>query len=154
MRAVHLKLLQSMPIFGGIGEEALDFLLAKAAIVTVKRQEYFFHEGDPGTSMYVLERGKAVALRRWNDRWHAIKHFVQGDCFGEMAMIDLGRRTASVKALRECIAIELSNATLMQLYGKDLEQFAMIYMNIGRELSRRLRDTDMQLFRLKAELGR
>jgi len=46
LREVHLRLLQSMPIFGGIGEDVLDFLLEQASLVTVKQDEYFFHEGE------------------------------------------------------------------------------------------------------------
>jgi len=151
MREVHLKLLQSMPIFGGIGEDALDFILEQASIVTVKKDEFFFHEGEQGASMFVIEAGKVAVLRKWNSGMHPIKYFGQGDCFGEMALIDLGRRTASIQALEDCIAIELSNTTLMQLYQKNTEQFAMIYMNVGRELSRRLRKADARLFRLEAE---
>ncbi len=154
MREIHLKLLQSMPIFGGIGEDVLNFLLEQATLVSMKQNEFFFREGERGASMFVLERGKVAVLRKWNGRMHPIKYFSQGDCFGEMALIDLGRRTASVQAVEDCIAIELSNATLMQLYQKNTEQFALIYMNISRELSRRLRRADARLFRLEAERDR
>jgi len=154
LREVYLKLLQSMPIFGGIGEDVLELLLEQAPIVTVKKHEYFFHEGEQGASMFVLESGKVAVLRKWNGRMHSIKYFSQGDCFGEMALIDLGRRSASIRAMEDCIAIELSNATLMQLYQKDIEQFAMIYMNVSRELSRRLRTADMELFHCRAESGK
>jgi len=154
MREAHLKLLQAMPIFGGIGEDVLELLLEQAPVIAVKKYEYFFHEGEQGASMFVLESGKVAVLRKWNGRMHSIKHFSQGDCFGEMALIDLGRRSASIRAMEDCIAIELSNATLMQLYQKDIEQFAMIYMNVSRELSRRLRNADMELFQCRAESGK
>jgi len=154
MRKTHLKLLQSMPIFGGIGEDVLDFLLEQATLVSMKQHEYFFHEGEQGASMFVLERGKVAVLRKWDGDMHPIKYFGQGDCFGEMTLIDLGRRSASIQALEDCVAIELSNATLMQLYQKDTEQFAMIYMNISRELSRRLRRANTRLFRLEAKRDR
>ncbi len=151
MRETHLKLLQSMPIFGGVDETALDFLLERAPLISVKKREYFFREGEHGASMFVLTHGKVAVLRKWNGVKHPIKYFNQGDCFGEMALIDLGRRTASVQALESCIAIKLSSETLMRLYQRDTKQFSIIYMNIGRELSRRLRQADARLFRLEAE---
>jgi len=58
-------------------------------------------------------------------------------------------RSASVRAIDDCRAIQLSAASLYQVYEKDLEQFAMIQMNMGREVSRRLREADERLFRAK-----
>jgi len=64
-----------------------------------------------------------------------------------MALMDLGHRSASVMAVKDCIAIELSTASFYRIYEKNLEQFALLQMNIGREVSRRLRDADERLFR-------
>ena len=43
----------------------------------------------------------------------------------------------------------LTPANLYRLYQRDAAQFATIQMNIGRELSRRLRHTDELLFRCR-----
>ncbi|GAV19806.1 cyclic AMP receptor-like protein [Mariprofundus micogutta] len=74
------------------------------------------------------------------------KELNQGDCFGEMALLDLYPRSCSVKAVSECQVIEISQHCLFKLYQHDLEQFTIIQMNIGREISRRLRLTGEQLF--------
>lgn len=70
-----------------------------------------------------------------------------GDCFGEMALIDLYPRSASIMALEDCAAIEISTSALHTLYERYLEQSALLHMNIARELSRRLRQSDQALFR-------
>ena len=49
--------------------------------------------------------------------------------------------------MQPCSAIELTTAALFELYSTHLEQFALIQINIARELSRRLRAADEQLFR-------
>jgi hypothetical protein len=49
--------------------------------------------------------------------------------------------------MTDCKAIELKHASIFRLYQEDLEQFALIQMNISRELSRRLRVADETLFR-------
>ena len=46
---------------------------------------------------------------------------------------------------------EISTADLYQLYKRDIEQFAVVQMNMARELSRRLRLADEQLFRARFE---
>ena len=61
--------------------------------------------------------------------------------------MDLLPRSASVRADADCNALELVPATLHELFARDIEQFALIQMNIGREVCRRLRETDEMLFR-------
>jgi len=142
-------LLQSMPIFGGIREDILEFLLDQVVIRYIPAGECFLHEGDDATSMFVIERGKVAVSKHWGEEDHVIKYLNQGDCFGEMALLDMHPRSASVLAVQDCELIELSQGILLKLYEHDLEQFTLIQMNIGREMSRRLRLADDQLFRAK-----
>lgn len=72
-----------------------------------------------------------------------------GDCFGEMAVMDHCPRSASVRAAEDCTAIRISAANLYRVYGQDLKQFALIQMNMGREVSRRLREANSRLFSAK-----
>ena len=55
-------------------------------------------------------------------------------------------RSASVRAVEDCIAIHISAAHLYQVYAQDLKQFALIQMNMGREVCRRLREANSRLF--------
>ncbi|HEX6829407.1 MAG TPA: cyclic nucleotide-binding domain-containing protein, partial [Burkholderiales bacterium] len=99
-------------------------------------------------AMYVLEQGRVTVVKRWEGRDYRLRDLGPGDCFGEMALIDLSPRSASVVALEDCSAIRLTVADLYRVYEISLEQFALIQMNIARELSRRLRTADERLFRL------
>ena len=54
-------------------------------------------------------------------------------------------------ATEDSVGIEISSAILSQVYEKSLEQLAMIYMNMGREVSRRLRETDESIFQSRIE---
>ncbi len=141
-----------MPIFGGILEEILEFILETAEIVSIPVGEYFFRENDRGTSMYVLEKGKVSVIKTWQGHDFLLMELGEGDCFGEMSLIDLGPRTASVLATEECSAFKLSNAKILKIYQKDLEQFTMIQMNMGREVSRRLRKMDEELFKTRMKI--
>ena len=68
-----------------------------------------------------------------------------------MAIIDHCHRSASVRATEDCSAIRISAADLYRVYGQDLKQFALIQMNMGREVSRRLREANNRLF--SAQMG-
>jgi CRP-like cAMP-binding protein len=146
MLEARIELLQQMPIFGGIRTDILAFLLDRSSVVRVRANDYFFREGDAAQSMFVIETGRAAILKLWRGEQHPLRNLETGDCFGEMALMDLKSRSASVVAIEECTALELSAGCLFELYEKDLEQFALIQMNMGREVSRRLRETDDRLF--------
>ena len=149
MQATRIELLQCMPIFGAIREDVLRFLLEQARVVSVAAGAYFFREGDEAQGMFVLEAGRVAVLKNWDGRKYKLHEFGRGDCFGEMALMDLRPRSASVQALGDCSALELSVEHLHRLFEHDVEQYLLIQMNIGREVCRRLRATDEMLFRLQ-----
>jgi len=158
MEEARIELLQRMPIFGGIRADTLQFLLAFCPTVLVPTNDFFFREHEQGDSMFVLEIGKAAVLKSWHGQDYLLQTMKVGDCFGEMAVMDLCARSASVRALEDCTAIRISAANLYQVYAQDLKQFALIQMNMGREVCRRLREADSRLFSAKmgspeADLG-
>ena len=147
MHDARIKLLQGMPIFGGIRADVLQFLLGLCPVVSVPTNEYFFHEHDQADSMFVLEAGKVAVLKSWRGQEYLLKILKEGDCFGEMAVMDLSPRSASIRAVEDCAAIRVSAANLYKLYEQDPKQFALIQMNMGREVTRRLREADDRLFK-------
>jgi CRP-like cAMP-binding protein len=151
MDTQYLHLLQAMPIFGGIHEPALELLLQHCPEVSIKADNYFFKEGDSANSLFILKEGKVLVLKSEHIK---LQYLARGDCFGEMALIDLNPRSASVLVIEDCIALEISHQALYVLYENYLEQFALIQMNLAREVSRRLRALDERLSRLDTELLR
>jgi CRP/FNR family transcriptional regulator, cyclic AMP receptor protein len=142
-----IELLQRMPIFGAIDEAALRFLLSRARQATRAAGEHFFLEGDEAQSMFVLATGRVSVTKRWQGRDYMLRPLGPGDCFGEMALMDMHPRSASVRADAGCHALELGTDDLLALYERDAAQFALIQMNMGREVCRRLRELDEMLFR-------
>ena len=149
MQDSRIQALQRMAIFGGIRADVLRLVLNASAPVYVPKGQFFFHQDDQAKSVFVLEAGEVEVLKLWNGQQYLLCRLRQGDCFGEVALMDLFPRSASVRAIEDCMAIELSTASFQQIYETDLEQFALIQMNIGREVSRRLRIADERLFRAK-----
>jgi CRP-like cAMP-binding protein len=147
LRAQRIELLQRMPVFGAIRDDTLSLLLEQARLRDVAAGGWFFREGDRADSMFVLETGEVAVIRTWHGEDWVLHKLAAGDCFGEMALMDLAPRSASVRAEAPCSAIEIGAGDLLHLYEHDPEQFALIQMNIGREVCRRLRAADDLLFR-------
>lgn len=148
-----LKIFQAMPVFGGISDEALMFLLERTLDRKVSKGGYFFHERDDAESMFVLVEGCADIIKLWEGQACTLRQLSEGDCFGEVALMDLMQRCASIRAVTDCRAIELHRHSLYELYKENVEQFAMIQMNMGREVSRRLRQSDNRLFEVEREIA-
>lgn len=149
MQQARIELLQRMPIFGGVRANILQFLLGLCPVESVPKNEFYFREGDQADSMFVLEAGKAAVLKSWQGKDCLLRTLEQGDCFGEMAVMDLCPRSASIRAVEDCSAIRISAANLYQVYSQDLKQFTLIQMNMGREVCRRLRELDNRLFSVR-----
>ena len=147
----RISLLKNVPVFGAIREDIIEQLINQAPVINIKKGEYLIKEGEATTSMYVIENGQVAVIKHWNKKEYLLKHLGNGDCIGEMSLFDFFPRSASIVAVQDTQLIEITSANLLKIYDKDLEQFTLIQMNLGREVTRRLRDADEQLFQDRIE---
>lgn len=146
-------ILRNLALFGALSDETLDFLLQQSVRLQRAPGDFFFHEEDQAQSVYVLESGRVAVIKHWRGQDYLLKHLDAGECFGEMALIDMHTRSASVVAVEDCEAFSISAAALMGLYEHNLEQFTLLQMNMGREVSRRLREATERIFHLQVRAG-
>lgn len=135
--------LADIGVFGGLSDEARAFFIDTCKFVELPVGEVAFREGDPGREMFVLLSGELEVLkksRRGRDTRVAI--LGPSDCFGEMSVIDLQPRSATLRALAPTRLLRISAEDLDLLYRKDVKAYAMLVLNIARDLSRRLRVAD------------
>lgn len=141
-------LLRSMPVFGGLKDRTLEHIVNHSQRVRIPKAAYFFRTGDEADAAYVLNEGVVAIERLWNEQPIVLGHLHRGDCVGEMALLDLMPRSASARAEEDCVATKITQHDLVEIYKQDPEQYAIIMMNMGREVSRRLRKADDRLFEL------
>ena len=141
--------MRRMPIFGGLSDSALELIVDQSEPINVQAGDHFFREGEPANSFFVIKSGVVLVEKEWRGTPIKLRRLGIGDCIGEMSIIDLMERSASVRAETDCRAIEIPRTTLTQLYKQDLEQYAIIMMNMGREVSRRLRSASERLFAIE-----
>lgn len=145
MRAIGLErvhMLQSVPTFGGINDDVLSFLLRRSKTIDFSAGQRIFKEGDYTASMYVVEVGQVAVYKQKGEQDCLMAILGEGECLGEMALFDYMPRSASAIAYSDCSLIEITSQNLYEVYKLDMEQFALIQMNLGREIARRLRRAD------------
>ena len=71
-----------------------------------------------------------------------------GDFFGEMTLIEVQNRSATVVADSPTVLYELTAQNLYTYYKADIYAYVMVMQNINRELCRRLRRADDRIAEL------
>ncbi len=64
------------------------------------------------------------------------------DWFGEMSVLDVMPRSATIRALSASKLVRIASSDLDALYRRDMKSYALIVLNMAREMSRRLRVSD------------
>lgn len=139
-----IALLHRVPVFSTLSPEELD----RVAQVAVRRRfepgEVVFKEGDEGSTCYVVRSGRARAVREHPDgRSITLAQFGPGDIFGEMAMLDGERRSATVESIDGTDAIAILSTDMHRL----LREHPDISVKLIAALGRRLRETNDRLAR-------
>jgi CRP/FNR family cyclic AMP-dependent transcriptional regulator len=93
--------------------------------------------------MYVVLRGEIEVLKRSKSGIEArVALLGPGDWFGEMSIVDVQPRSATVRALAAGRLLRVTSSDLDALYRYDVKSYSLIVLNLARELSRRLRVAD------------
>jgi CRP/FNR family transcriptional regulator len=137
-------LLENVPVFEALGPEDLR----RVADVAVPRRfaagQVIFREGDSGDTCYVVRSGHCRALRENTDgRMIALAHFGPGDIFGELAMFDDERRSATIESLDAVEAVAIAGSDMRRL----LREHSDIAAKLVSALGRRLREANERLTR-------
>ncbi len=152
MSRSDFDVLRKLAVFAGMNDKALSLLKENGTLVDLNEGDHFFRQGDNGDSLFVLQVGEVVVQRDWQGQAVTLGRLKEGDCFGEMSLIDLMPRSATVRACSSARALQIPHRCLHLLYKQSLEQYAILMMNMGREVSRRLRVADDRLFALEQNL--
>jgi CRP/FNR family cyclic AMP-dependent transcriptional regulator len=139
-----ITLLHRVPVFSTLAVEELE----RVAAVAVPRQfddgEVVFREGDQSDTCYIVRTGRCRAIREHQDgRSITLAHFGPGDIFGELAMFDDERRSATVEAIDATEATAILGPDMRRL----LRQHPDIAVKLISSLGRRLRETNERLAR-------
>src|SRR6185503_15423854 len=93
--AADLEALARIPLFASLDRDRLIPIVDRARHVTFEDGEQAVNEGDPGDTAYVILSGSAVVEAHGRQ----VAELAPGEVFGELALLDGGRRTASVTAI-------------------------------------------------------
>ncbi len=143
---VDFDYLKRCSLFGGLTGDAFEHLRPY-----IRRQGFpagtvILAEGSVNDRIYFIESGRVAITKATSSEIGTVdRHIVTmagGDTFGEMELIDIQPCEATVRAVEDTVTLTLSNHDLYRVSKVDMKTYALLIMNLARELSRRLRQTD------------
>jgi CRP/FNR family transcriptional regulator len=139
-----IALLHRVPAFEALAEDDLGRVAEVAVPRAFEAGEVVFREGDESDTCYIVRSGHARAIREHPDgRSITLANFGPGDIFGELAMFDDERRSATVETFEQTEAIAILGGDMRRL----LRQHPDIAVKLIVGLGRRLRESNERLAR-------
>jgi len=145
MRSAEVvELLARVPVFSTLEREDLERIAELAVPRAFEPGQVVFREGDASDTCYIVRSGRARAVREHSGgRTITLATFGPGDIFGELALFEDERRSATVEAIEP--------TSVVAVLGPDMRRLMVEHPGISARLvialGRRLRETNERLSR-------
>lgn len=135
-------LLKKISVFGGLNNNQFNEIFKLLKTVTYDEGEFIYKRGDPSSHIYIIKQGEVKMLLDNEGVVLELISFRQGDCFGETSVIGIQSHSSSALAVKPTELIVLEPSSLLNIFETDKEIFGMLILNIARETSRRLHQSN------------
>lgn len=128
------------PLFRQLSPEAIEKISGLMVRVSLKAGDTVFLEREPGDALYVVHSGRVrIWVRDGEQNEVTLSELKAGDFFGEMSVLDGGKRSANATAL--------TDVTLQCLRREQFESFLLerpqAALEVIRGIGERLRQTNL-----------
>lgn len=129
-------MLNNAPVFQGLTDSQMQQIEKRCIKRSFPRNAMVINEGETEASLYVVEKGRVkVYLSGTDGREIIINTHGPGEQFGELALIDGERRSASIMTSEESTFLIINK----QIFNDLVRDFPEISFNLIVDLSRKIR---------------
>lgn len=143
--------LRAVPFLGSFNDDQLDDVLNASSYIKCDAGDFIIEDGAIDSRIYILLRG-AVHISKGDKIFAKITE--PGEIFGELAVVNEDRRSASVVATEETVCIAVDQKFLQDIQPREEHPafYAALYEFIARTTAARLQSTSTRLAELEMEL--
>jgi CRP/FNR family cyclic AMP-dependent transcriptional regulator len=137
------ELFAKNPLIAGLNEEQIRALFSISQEITLDKEEYLMREGDPANEMFLIMDG-TVEVSKYDAKYkqdYVIHTLNTGDFVGELALLDSGPRSASVRAKTFTRVRKVCFADILEIANKDKAIYSNLFQ-LTKNISQRLRCTN------------
>ncbi len=138
-----IRLLKSVRLFKYCTYQEIMKVLSVATIETFEKDEIILMENEPGEEFYIILSGEVQVTGNGK----LIARLGVGKHFGEMALIDLAPRSASVVTTETSKLIKIKRKDFVALIKEDTHLGIKLLWSFLQDLSDRLRITNIELIK-------
>src|SRR5213594_182047 len=110
-----LDAIRSVPLFASLDDEAANDLRNLLHVRDVPSGAALFRAGDQGDAMYLIESGRVrITISDDDQKEIVLAELLQGDFFGEMAIIDGKQRSADATVAEDARLAVLAQGTYLR----------------------------------------
>ena len=131
-------ILRGEPLFQCLSDGQIDNLVKESELNHFGRGERVIEEGAEGDSMFILLRGDAEVSVSKNGSTIPVATLRSGDCFGEMSLLTGEKRSATVRAERDCYVMEIGKNVM----GNVIRDSPECLKQLSELLARRKMETE------------
>ncbi len=142
-----VDLLKRVELFAGLNQEQLDRLARAVHRIEVHEGDVIFSRGEPGQQLYVIQEGQVEVIISDDPKKKnvGLVYLGQGQIFGEMALIDYGERSATIRcASTKAILAVLNRDDFEGLCAGDTAIGYIVMRNMASDLSFKLRHRNVE----------
>lgn len=140
-----LEHLLNVEIFKGLSKNELIEICSLCNSRELKSGEDLVKEGDIGEEFYLITQGSVeVVVGAMEATPHTVIHMGEGQLIGEMALIDRGRRSATVRAIQDPTRVQIiQNVDFQELCERNTHVGYVVMRNMVADLSFKLRHLNL-----------
>ncbi|MBL8154472.1 MAG: cyclic nucleotide-binding domain-containing protein [Anaerolineae bacterium] len=131
------RFLQTVPMFQGLSERQLNRLARRFTERAYNAGETIVTQGTLGIGLFIVESGKAEAVRQHPDGSSSVLNTLgPTDFFGELSLLDDAPRTASVIATEASKCLVLTQLDFFSALKEDTDMPVIMLKELARRFRR------------------
>lgn len=159
-------LLKHISLFENLNDDEITRIRNICTPVSFSKDEIIMQEGDVGDTMYIIIEGtvevaKTLVLpgvdladkEQVGNKVFSRLHAQHNPVFGEISILESSARTATIKALTDCIFYEIKKDDFLRLAEQNYELGYKVLFNIARTACTRLRKANEDVVKLTTVLS-
>lgn len=146
-----IEKVSKIEIFNGLTIEEIKKIIESSKVVNFQKDKFIIEEGSSGNEMYIILKGSVRVLKKtFSDELYTVIDLTEKEnaFFGEFALIDSDKRSASILTLTETTCLMIEKDEFEKTISDNYKIGYFVIKNIAKRIASRLRAANKDIITL------